>query len=173
MGCRVAGSSKLLTSCLASVAGILGGVGGSLFFGRQSEQAPQQPERIVCKELQLESLVLVDRDGKQIGWMGASGDSGATLMLGRGEGRPMVVLQIDEIEGTPSALLSVAAPEPVPPPAEPAPASASINCSSGQPRLCLITASGRRIELGSTTEDPEATLSVGRLGEGEKTKWPK
>ena len=141
-------------------------------MGRQFEQARLQPERIVCKELQVESLILVDRAGKQVGWMRATGANGATLMLGHGEGRAMAVLQIDEIEGTPSALLTLSAPEPAPPPAKPTAATASISCVAGWPRLLLNAASGREIELGSTNEDPETALSVGRRA-GERTKWPK
>lgn len=173
MGIRAVMPSQLLASLLLCASGVVGGMGGSLLLGRPFEQGPQHPERIVCKELQLESLVLVDRDGKRIGWMGATGLDGATLMLGRGEGRPNVHMQVDELEGTPSAHLILAAPEPVLPPAKPTPASASIRCVAGRPEVKLLMASDRVIELGLTIEDPETALSVRRFGGKEKTKWPK
>lgn len=180
MGCRFVTFSQLLAGSFLCVSSILGGVGGALLLGRRFEQAPQQPERqapqqperIVCKELQVESLVLVDHAGKQVGCLRANGANGATLMLGHGAGRPMAVLHIDEIEGTPSALLKLSVPEPAQPPAKPAAATALISLAAGWPRLLLNTASGRQIDLGSTIENPETALSVGER-EGDRTKWPR
>ena len=172
MSCHAITLSQVFKSSLLCVPGLLAGAGGALLFGCRVERQVQQPERIVCKELQVESLVLVDRAGKQIAWMRATGANGATLMLGHGEGRPMVVLQVDEIEGTPSAILKLSAGEPAPPSGKPAGASAFMSCVAGWPRLTLNAASGRQIDLGSTREQPETALSLGQRA-GERAKWPK
>lgn len=172
MRCHDITLSRLFKISLLCVPGLLAGAGGALLFGCRIEQPPQQPERIVCKELQVESLVLVDRAGKQIGWMRATGADGATLMLGHGEGRPMASLQVDEIEGTPSAILNLSAAEPAPPSGKPARASAFMSCEAGWPRLTLNAASGREIDLGSSREKPDTALSLGQRA-GERAKWPK
>jgi hypothetical protein len=172
MRCPVITFARLSAATLFCMSGFIAGVGSSMHLGRRLEQSQQQSERIVCKELQVESLVLVDRAGKQIGWMRATGADGATLMLGHGEGRPMAVMQVDEIEGTPSATFKLSAPEPVPPPGKPTAAAAFISCVAGWPRMHLIAASGREIDLGSSHEHPETALTLGQRA-GERAKWPK
>lgn len=164
-------STRVAAVLMLCVPGFVGGAISSILLSSREPLASPQPNRIACKELQVESLVIVDRDGKQVGFIRATGAAGATLMLGYGEGRPMVVLQVDEVEETPTAILKVSAPEPAMPPNKPTGAAVFMSCVAGWPRFTLHASSGREIDLGSTPDNPGTAMSLTDPATG-KARWP-
>ncbi len=152
----------------AMLAGFLGGRLGS-FLEPQSGKEKSRP----VDEVRTRRLVLVNENNEVCGGFEVGDGSASTRvtlwMKTPGEGTPSATLFVNELEGSPEAMLMLTSEEGP----KHVPGKLLLHCGSGNPTVFLgqgDSAARRTILLGS--ESPDSTSALTREFAGTKATWP-